>query len=146
MSKYTTPALDDTQTRVFHALQKAQFAITLLDAQYNVFFASQGVEHFIGYTAEELVASNGGKLYELQHPQDIARTAKQVTYTVPMADNEERPLVARFSHKDGHWRWLRIRMVNMLNDPDVRAIVAYTHEATSREIADAEAANAAMHT
>jgi diguanylate cyclase (GGDEF)-like protein/PAS domain S-box-containing protein len=51
----------------------------------------------------------------------------------------------RVGRTDGDEQWLHVRLVNLLDDPDVNGVVANLHDITDRKRAEAELAHQAFH-
>jgi diguanylate cyclase (GGDEF)-like protein/PAS domain S-box-containing protein len=58
-------------------------------------------EKALGHTRDELLASS---FWDFIHPEDLARTKKQVLAVIRGADSVT--FESRYRHRDGSWRWL----------------------------------------
>ena len=65
------------------------------------------------------------------HPDDLPRTAAQFTQLLnePGASSSD---IFRYRHKDGSWRWLEGTGTNLLQEPNVKAIVGNFHDITEQ--------------
>src|SRR5579872_3589682 len=94
-------------------------AMLLLDAEGKITFANPAMASLIGYRAEELI---GKQVFILIHPADAEETrghlAKIASAALVIHSFEH-----RMSHKNGSWRWLEAHASNLLDHPDIGAIV-----------------------
>ena len=122
--------------RRFRAMiERSADAIVLFDATLRRTYISPSTVNVLGYTPEEYGSLRSDDLF---HPDDADRVP------ILLRDLVGRPgatvmIEARVRHKDGTWRWLAITYTNLLNEPDVRAIVANNRDITERELADRQA-------
>src|SRR5215470_11873305 len=113
--------------RLFRALiEHSPEVIALLTPEGTVLYASSSIERVLGYSPQEFIAING---FALIHPGDFASAAHilQHLLAVPgLVDTKQ----FRFRHKDGTWRWMEASITNLLDDPDVQALVMNLHDIT----------------
>jgi two-component system cell cycle sensor histidine kinase/response regulator CckA len=125
----TTPDGDTERERRFMKLVEKNYdAILLGDARAHIFFASPAIERITGYTPEEFLARPpGGDL----HPDDAPRVGEDVraVLTQPGCVRLTR---SRRRHKAGHYTTIEITMANLLNDPDVGAVVVNLRDITEQ--------------
>ena len=127
--------------RRFRALvEHSADAISLIDAQGNVVYASASTTTILGYGPRELVGCN---CLAVVHPDDVdsmGRTLQDVLAT------PRRPVYwqARLVHKSERWCWAEGTTTNLLDDPDVRAIVSNYRDITERRTLEAEKENRAQ--
>ncbi len=79
-------------------VEKSRDAISMLDSEGRICFASPANEAILGYTQDELV---GRELASLVHPDDLAAVEAN------LAAGGGEPLTARVRHRDGGWVTLR---------------------------------------
>ena len=95
-------------------------------------FVSPATHRFLGYTPEERV---GRSALDLVHPDD--RPAVQAALgEVIRGTRGERPIEFRFLTRSGTWRWLESTARNLLDDPDVGAVVINSRDVTDRRTAE----------
>ncbi|MCW5982017.1 MAG: PAS domain S-box protein [Bryobacteraceae bacterium] len=119
----------------FRALiENSSDAISLIDPRGQVLYASSSTARILGYLAEELVGRNG---FDLLHPDDAPRATRMLEAIVA---RPRRPVhaQARVRRKDGQWRWVEITCTNLLDEPDVRAVVLNYRDITARKAAEEE--------
>ncbi|MCC6751874.1 MAG: PAS domain S-box protein [Deltaproteobacteria bacterium] len=102
--------------------------ITLHDADGALLYASPSVRRVLGYDPEELRHLD---LLALVHPDDRARAEQEVPFVVAHPATPHRSLL-RVRHRDGRWRSMETVTVNLLHDPDVRAVVSNQQDVTER--------------
>jgi len=116
--------------RRFRAIiERSSDAISLLTAEGTVTYASPSTRRVTGYSAEELVGRNG---FTLLHPEELEDARQQLTALL------ERPgdfitLERRFRHADGTWHRVEVTLTNLLDDPEVGAVVCNYRDITQRK-------------
>jgi two-component system cell cycle sensor histidine kinase/response regulator CckA len=108
--------------------------ILFFDRERLVLYASPSYRQLIGYDPGE-IEGRSGKL--MVHPDDQPLTA---TLFQQALDNPGRPCGGeyRLRHKDGGWRTVESRIVNLLGDPLVQALVLNSRDVTERRRADGD--------
>jgi PAS domain S-box-containing protein len=119
----------------FQALiESSSDAISLVDAEGQVLYASASTAKVLGYQPEELLGRNS---LDLLHPQDrdhCVRTLKKVL-AEPHWPNR---MQARVRQKNGQWRWVESTASNLLDEPHVGAIVINYREIGTRRAEEEE--------
>ncbi|MGD0130484.1 MAG: ATP-binding protein [Bryobacteraceae bacterium] len=103
-------------------------AISLFDLEGNFTYASASTARVLGYQPHHLVGRN---VFELIHPDDLETLQR----TLEEARTNTRYPVqirARVLAKDAQWRWVEDTFTNLIDDPDVRAIVANYRDITEQ--------------
>lgn len=117
----------------FRALiENSSDAISLFDSQAKITYASTSTARVLGYQRHELV---GRSAFELIHPDDF----EMVQHALEEARNnpsDPAHMRARVLANDEQWRWVEGTFTNLLDDPDVRAIVANYRDITEQKAAD----------
>jgi PAS domain S-box-containing protein len=121
-------ALRHSEARFRAIIEKSFEAVFLLAADGTVRYASPSSVRILGYSPEELVGRNG---FELIHPDDRRGVEAAFAKELQKADATV-TAVYRGRHRDGSWRWLEAAGTNLLDDPDVQAIVGNYHDITER--------------
>ena len=109
-------------------------AISLIDPQGEVLYASPSTADVLGYQPEELVGRNG---WDLIHPEDRDHSSLmfQQVLTGPSGPIRWHPRIRR---KDGTYSWVESTLSNLLIEPDVQAIVVNHRDINARAAVDAE--------
>lgn len=117
----------------FRALiENSADAIALLSQDARAEYVTPSATRVLGYSAEEHLLRTP---FDLVHADDAERARSQWQKCVASPGV---PVSAelRARHKDGHWRWVAVDIVNRLDDPHVRAIVANYRDITERKMAE----------
>lgn len=119
----------------FQALiDKSSDAISLLDPEGQVIFASTSMAKLLGFDPEELMGRNG---LDLVHPQDRDHSFRLLKEVLAEPQSPNRMQV-RVRQKDGRWLWVESTASNLLDDPRVGAIVLNYREISDRRAAEEE--------
>jgi PAS domain S-box-containing protein len=113
-------------------IENSSDAIFLLNPEREIVYANASTAKVLGYLPEEIVGRNG---LELVHPQDrdhSDRALKEVLAKprCPLQTN------ARVRRRDGRWCWMESTASNLLDEPDVRAILVSSREIEARRAAE----------
>jgi PAS domain S-box-containing protein len=108
--------------------------VSLTDKNLKVIYQSPQGEAITGYTQEERAALDA---QELLHPDDIGGLAESYPrlFTEP-----DKPVFFqyRFRHKLGHYIWVEGSIKNLLDDPNIEAIVVNFRDVTEKKNAEEE--------
>jgi PAS domain S-box-containing protein len=101
-------------------MENAMDGVALLDAGFKVLYESPAIKDILGYDPAQREGRSG---FELIHPDDLATLRAQIAGLL------KRPGEATYIHPrvrraDGKYVKIEARLKNLLDDPDVRAIVA----------------------
>ena len=112
------------------ALRSSDVAF-LATAEGELFFATPSVQTLFGYGEEQLGVSG----FRFVHPDDQAEVlaAWQQAVSGPGTPVSFR---ARIRHADGSWRWVEETATNLLDDPDIGAVVVNVTDITARKQAE----------
>ena len=103
-------------------------AIVLTDRDLAIRWVSPAVTPLLGWLPDDVLGTDAS---ELIHPDDLGRVAHNLGQVLDFADPEEiDTLVVRIRHKDGGWRAIDITGVNLLHDPQVRALLVNLRDVT----------------
>jgi PAS domain S-box-containing protein len=117
----------------FRALiENSSDAICLTDAHGNVIYASASNHKVLGYEPHELLGRNA---VEFIHPEDLERF-KRATKNVLVVPHTPTRVEARVIRKDGGWSWVESTSSNLLDEPDIRAIVSNYRDISERKAAE----------
>lgn len=109
-------------------------AISLIDRDGEVLYASPSTAEVLGYQPEELVGQNG---WDLIHPEDRDHSTQmlQQVLSEPSGPIRWHPRIRR---KDGSYSWVESTVSNLLVEPEVKAIVVNHRDINARTAVDAE--------
>ncbi len=113
-------------------IEKAPDGIVLLDKYSKFIYVSPSARKTFGYDLTDLVEGNPD---ELTHPDDLSVLMPELNRI--LVDPSYNPMVAyRFRSKQGSWIWIESTFTNLLDDPNVEAIVINFREITDRKLAE----------
>ncbi len=115
-------------------LENSLDSILVSDADGTATFVSPSVEYMLGYKPEEIA---GKRPVDFLHPDDVEQQMSAYGGIVSKPGGSGRTL-ARFSHKDGSWRWIEGVAHNLLDHPVVRGMISVGRDITERKEAEAE--------
>jgi PAS domain S-box-containing protein len=91
-------------------------------------YCSASVKNVIGYTDEEYLNLPP---WELGHPEDVDDVKLKYSELINNPGSTT-VLLHQMHHKNGHWIWVESRVSNLLNDPQIRAMIANFNDVTQR--------------
>lgn len=118
----------DSLERFQALIENSSDALSLINTEGQVVYASAPTARVLGYPPEELLGRNG---LDLLHPQDrehCVQTLKKVL-AEPRRTNQ---MQVRVRQKDGQWRWVESTASNLLHEPNVGAIAINYREISTR--------------
>jgi diguanylate cyclase (GGDEF)-like protein/PAS domain S-box-containing protein len=126
------------EARFRSLVQHSSDMVMLCDADGIRRYVSPASQRILGLPPEAMEGSNDAAVV---HPDDAAGMAKAF---VRALHHPGEPVLAecRVRHADGRWRWLEAVYTNLLDDPDVDAVVVNSRDITERR--EAEEALAAI--
>jgi PAS domain S-box-containing protein len=111
--------------------------IAFLGRDRKVLYVSPSYAQLNGINAEELIGRSGiGTI----HPDDQTYVA-EVFQTVLQQPGERVSAEYRIRHQDGSWVWVETRAMNLLDDPDLQAVVLNSRNITERKATEVELTN-----
>ncbi len=110
-------------------IEKSAEAIALTTPDGATRYLTPSLARLLGMTPEEMPA---GTLLDRVAPEDRARIATEAG-RILHGDEREHFLEFRVLHRDGSTLWLESRSTNLLDDPDVEAIVTSYRDVTARK-------------
>ena len=126
-------ALRASEERFRALVQNATDVITTLDADGVIQSVTPSAESVLGYAPDDLVGQNG---LSLIHPDDLP-LVQHALLEVVQRTNPGTPTEFRFRHANGEWVYLEAVGNNLLNRPEIGAIVLTARAITERKQAEA---------
>jgi diguanylate cyclase (GGDEF)-like protein/PAS domain S-box-containing protein len=125
-------ALREAKQRYTALVGDSYEAICLVDAEGRIIYLSPGLHRMFGYDDEELLGRDG---FALLHREDVSRIEdlRRELLTQPGVTVQ---FECRARHKSGDWRWLQGIAVNLLDDPQIAALVLNYRDITDRRRAE----------
>ncbi|QEL17624.1 PAS domain S-box protein [Limnoglobus roseus] len=99
-----------------------------------ILHATPAGAEIMGYRPDELEGTSGPGLI---HPDDQDRIGAEMVAVLATPDATA-AVEYRARHRDGTWRWLEARAVNLLHEPDVGSLVVSFRDVTRRREAEEE--------
>jgi len=127
---YHTAELTKAAERFRALTVKSTDAIALVTPTGKVIFASPTTESLMGYTPEEFKKLNNP--FELAPPDDrkfVTKLFEKLLKKPGSTENAE----YRILHKSGKHIWIESAMTNLINDPNVKAVVINYRDITGRK-------------
>lgn len=121
--------LDVSERRYRALIDQSIDGITLTDIKGNLIYQSPAAERITGYTFEERKSLPGPAL---AHPDDFDGVRQRIEkiWGKPGASAKYQ---WRVRHKDGHYFWMEGTATNLLDDPNIGAIVNNFRDITERK-------------
>ena len=112
----------------FHHLigQQCADAIALIGADGNFLYQSPAAARVLGMDPAPLL---GASFVGTIHPDDQER-AREAFLNVLRAPATRASAEVRFAHPDGTWHWMEATLTNMLDEPNVNAVVSNYRDVT----------------
>jgi len=127
-------ALRASEARLRAVVENSNDGLLFLDRDGTVVWCSPCWLQISGHAAEERI---GRSAVETVHPADRSML-RQVWQEVLASPATLHRVEYRIQHKDGSWRWMEAATQNLLDNPDLRAIVVAARDITERKRAEAE--------
>ena len=139
--KQAEAALRHREERFRSMIESADDAITLIDIEGTILYASPSLERIAGYDASTLV---GTSFQEYMHPDDFTAMESNFTKIINTPGHAE-SISMRLRRSDGSWCWVEGVGKNFLEDPHVQAIVCNYRDITERKQAEEALRNSEAH-
>jgi diguanylate cyclase (GGDEF)-like protein/PAS domain S-box-containing protein len=108
--------------------QNASDVALIADAALVVSYVSPSLTELLGHTRDDLI---GTSLLTLVHPDDVVRVDAAIHRFV-VERGRELAVAFRVATSSGGWRHVEMRLINLLDDPDVAGLVANLRDVTER--------------
>lgn len=103
-------------------------AIMLLDSEGKFIYNNYATEQTTGYSAEELLTHT----FESFLPPTSRKEGQQFFNTIAGQLGKRQKFTFRYLHKNGHITWAEGSISNLLNDPQINAIMIQYRDITER--------------
>lgn len=124
--------LIDSDLRFKKLIENSFSGITLLDRHLNIVYRSPSTERINGWNTSERLKVNAIETIHPSHLQEVTDIIQEVLLTPGMS----KTCVFKTLHFKGHYIWLECTYTNMLEEPDVEAIVCNFIDITAKKNAD----------
>ncbi|MBI3784599.1 MAG: response regulator [Deltaproteobacteria bacterium] len=124
-----TIALRRSEAHFRSLIENSLDLTTVLSPDGTILYDSPAHERLLGYTRDERVGANA---LALIHPDDVAAVLDSIANGIQVPGQITK-LEYRYRHKDGSWRDIEAIGQNLLDDPNVGAIVVNSRDITERK-------------
>ncbi len=132
-SKYAQTMLEARERRFRALIEHSAEAIALFDVTGKILYCSPSTSHILGFALDEFI---GYDSTDFIHPDDVATARLAFRHSLSQPGIGV-PTEVRFCCQDGSWRWVAGTFTNLLDDPDVEAIIAnYRDVSTNHQQAE----------
>jgi diguanylate cyclase (GGDEF)-like protein/PAS domain S-box-containing protein len=139
----TEERLSQRNERRFRSLvQKSTDLVTLVGSDGRILYESPCALEMLGRDPEKMV---GQQLSMLVHAEDVADFLDQFATIQRDGEQSTIELEYRLEHEDGSWRVVDSFMTNLLDDPDVGAILLNSRDVTERRSLEQQIHYQAFH-
>jgi chemotaxis family two-component system sensor kinase Cph1 len=114
-------------------MESSPDAVSLIDPQGEIWYASASAGVVLGYEPEELVGRNS---LDLMHPQDRDHCCQSLNRL--LAEPRCVRMQVRIRQKNGHWRWVESTASTLPDDPRFEAILIKYSEISPRREEEGE--------
>jgi PAS domain S-box-containing protein len=132
---YFTEKFTGSEERFRSLIEQSADAIALVNPKGKVLYASPTTKMLMGYTAEEFKKLNNP--FALVPPNDRKLVTKLFSKLLKNPGSTERAIY-RVTHKSGKEIWIESAMTNLLNDPNVQAVVLNYHDISERKLLESQ--------
>ena len=115
--------------KYFRALtDNSQDVLCIISRDGKLLYTSPSIQHVLGYAPEEL---RGEDAFARVHAEDVTYLRGQLQFTL---EHPEQVVTSqfRFKNRAGEWRRMELVGKNMLDDPEIRGVVANGRDVTDR--------------
>ncbi|HYC79587.1 MAG TPA: EAL domain-containing protein [Candidatus Binatia bacterium] len=124
-----------TEDRFKALIENSSDVISLIDISGNSIYTSPSVKRVLGYDVEGFGSQNG---FDYVHPADLNFVLEM--YKDLIAEPNKTTIAeVRVKHADGSWRWIETVSTNLLQDPNIEAVVVNFRDITERKVAEEKA-------
>ncbi len=121
--------LEKSERRFRALVEHSTDAIVLLSVDGTIKYHSSTARRILGDAVDELIGQNAfGRI----HPDDLPHAIELFKKLLEVRQGSVTTEV-RYRHSNGSWTWLEAIGTNLLDDPDVQAIVANYRDITERK-------------
>ena len=122
--------LQSNEKRFRAIVENSSDAITLLSAEGKVLYESSNVPRITGYDIRDRIGKLG---FETVHPEDLPKVTDVFKRLVAEPGTKVTDMQFRGLHPDGTVWWAEATATNLLEDPNVQAIVVNYRDITARK-------------
>ena len=117
-----------SEKRLRSVLDHSPDLIAFVDAEFRLQWVTPNISDWLGYRPADLL---GQSTADIIHPAD-AHLMTAGSELLQGGGQPEGTFTVRARHADDGWRWFEVRATNLLDDPDVDALVVTARDVTER--------------
>jgi PAS domain S-box-containing protein len=125
-------ALQHSERRFRALIEHSSDVTVLTQPDGTIGYTSPSMTRVLGYSPEALM---GRPMFDLLHPDD-APHMRNVFGRLLETQGGQAAAEFRARHKDGSWRFIEAVGMNLVDDPDVQAVVSHFWDITKRKDAE----------
>lgn len=125
--KQSEMVLREREQRFRTVIETAYDFVILTNHVGETVYVSSALTQILGYTPDELL---GEARFELIHPNDRDHIAQAFSDLIQAANGARTSLQYQVQHKDGSWRWLDAKSINLLDEVGLNAVITSFHDIT----------------
>ncbi|MGD0003406.1 MAG: HD domain-containing phosphohydrolase [Anaerolineaceae bacterium] len=119
-----------SEARFRSLIENSTDMLFLLDPGYTIRYVSSSVRRTTGFLPEDLISLS---YFDLVHPDDLNRLKEIFRRVMKKTGNLSDARVMRLRHVDGVWHHHEVIIANLLEDPNVNALVVNSRDVTERQ-------------
>jgi diguanylate cyclase (GGDEF)-like protein/PAS domain S-box-containing protein len=123
-----------------YSVDDVPYLVTILDAGGARRYTNSAGQRLLGRD----LAIPDDQMLDLLHPDDLDRVQAQVSGLLAEPGGR-RTFEFRIAHANGSWRHLRTVGANLIDDPDIGAIVLHSHDVTAQHVAEDRLEHERLH-
>ena len=127
--KEAEKALKKSEVLYRTLVEKSSEILMLGNAERGRIYVSPNITTILGYSVEEFLAGNRA---DFIHPDSVSIRESAYSWILEHP-GESVTFESRNRHKDGSWRWFETTVRNLLEEPNVNAIVMNLKDITERK-------------
>ena len=132
---YYTKKISGSDERFRALIEKSSDAIALVTRKGKVVYASPATEELMGYTPEEFkTLANPFELVPLDDRKFVTKLFEKLLKKPGSTEHA----VYRVLHKNGKHIWIESAMTNLINDPNVKAVVINYRDISERKYLESQ--------
>lgn len=130
--KHAVAELIKAEAKFRGLIENAHDGIVMINAEGRFTYASPSTMIWFGYSEEEIFNSDPSKL---THPDDLESVLTVLTKVI-QREFVNPVLEYRFMYKNGEWNWIESIFTNMLDVPEINAVVINFRDISDRKDAE----------
>ncbi|HEV8297535.1 MAG TPA: EAL domain-containing protein [Acidimicrobiales bacterium] len=133
---------DASERRLRKLMEHAPDVVWLIGADGTVLYATAAVERLLGYRVDEII---GQSSFVMVDEADIPAMTEFFGGVLALPPGSPLTMELKTVRRDRQYRWTECTVTNMLEDPDIGAIVVNAHDITARKEVEEQLAHQALH-